>query len=350
MDAPRRVCGLEQNSGVDTSLELRRIRTLGRREMHYLGFTLARDWFRHKVPRLSASLAFYTLLSLAPLIIVVLSIASWVFGRQAAAGQLLWQIQELVGTEGARAIQVLIAAAQQSSSRGAAALIGVITLFFGASAVVAELRDALNTIWDVPVPEGRFGWHSILRVLRERTLSFAVVLAFGFLLLVSLAINAFVAALGSRVSWFLPSQGWALETANQVLSFVVISVLFAMLFKYLPDIEIAWTDVLLGAVTTSVLFTVGKTLIGVYLGKATFGSSYGAAGSLVIMLVWVYYSAQIFFLGAEITQAYAACFGSQPRERQQRVDEMLESTVPTPSPIIRLDEEIRPTPDVQIIG
>jgi membrane protein len=348
VEATRRLCGID-DAGTDTRLEFRRLRMLRWREVKYLLFRLGDDWYRHRVPRLGASLAFYTMLSLAPLVIVVLAVAGFAFGREAATGQLVWQIQELVGRSGAEVIQSLVKAAADPFAGGVATAVGLITLFFGASSVVAELRDALNTIWDVPTKETKFGIKTVLGVLRERLLSFAVVLAFGFLLLVSLAVNAMVIAMGQYFAYRLKTPEWLLQTGNYVITFLVITFLFAAMFRFLPDIHITWGDVALGAIGTAVLFTIGKTLIGYYLGKASVGSTYGAAGSLVIMLVWVYYSAQIFFLGAEFTQAYANCFGSRPVERHERAVSVHDSIAPADREVkLEIPGEIRPVANIEV--
>jgi membrane protein len=348
VEATRGLCGID-DAGTDTRLEFRRLRILRWREVKYLLFRLGDDWYRHRVPRLGAALAFYTMLSLAPLVIVVLAVAGFAFGREAATGQLVWQIQELVGRSGAEVIQSLIKAASDPFAGGIATVIGLVTLFFGASSVVAELRDALNTIWDVPTKETKFGIKSILGVLRERLLSFAVVLAFGFLLLVSLAVNAMVMVMGQYFAYWLKTPEWLLQTSNYVITFLVITILFAAMFRFLPDIEVTWGDVALGALGTAVLFTVGKTLIGIYLGKASVGSTYGAAGSLVIMLVWVYYSAQIFFLGAEFTQAYANCFGSRPVERHERAVSVRETIAPPEHEVkLEIPGAIRPVAKIEV--
>jgi len=254
------------------------------------------------------------MLSLAPLLVVVTAVAGWAFGREAAIGQVVWQIQDLVGYEGAQAIQALLASARKPASGGIAAVLGLGTLFFGASAVVAELRDALNTIWEVPPREVCGPIKSIVAMLKDRTLAFAMVLGIGFLLLVSLAINAALAAIGGYFRNILPADEWVLQTANFLISFLVVTLLFGVIYKVLPDTYIAWSDVALGAAITSLLFSVGKLLIGLYLGKASFGSTYGAAGSLVVLLFWVYYSAQIFFFGSEFTHTYADRYGSHPSE------------------------------------
>jgi membrane protein len=271
----------------------------------------AHAWNDHNVPRLGASLAFYTLLSLAPLLIVAVAVAAFAFGQKAAQGQLILEIQDLVGTEGARAIQGLIQSAYKPAAGVVATTLGVLTLVFGASAVVVDLRDSLNTIWDVPVSAAFSSFGSFLRLVRERFYLFGLILGVGFLLLVSLALNAAIAALGSVFGAILPISEIVLHVAVFLISFLVTTFLFAAIYKFLPDVRLRWSDVVVGASFTSLLFSIGKQLIGVYLGKASFGSTYGAAGSLVIVLVWVYYSAQLFFFGAEFTKIYTETFGSR---------------------------------------
>ncbi len=269
------------------------------------------EWSRQKGSRLGASLAFYTLLSLAPLLLVVVSIAGLVFGEKAAEGHLIQQIGELVGPEGARAIQVLLAGAHNTTHGVVATVIGLVTLLFGASGVLLELRDALNTIWEVTPPQTT-GIRTILQIVKDRLFSFALVLSIGFLLLVSLVVNAWIAAAGTFFAGVLPLPEFFLHLINTLVSFAVITGLFAAIYKVLPDVHLEWRDVLLGAAVTSFLFTVGKFLIGLYLGKASFASTYGAAASLVILIVWVYYSGQVFFLGAEFTKVFTRRYGSQP--------------------------------------
>ncbi len=269
------------------------------------------QWSRHKGSRLGASLAFYTLLSLTPLLLVVVSIGGLLFGEKAAEGQVVWQIRELVGAQGAAAIQSLLHGTHNTTHGVIATLAGLLTLLFGASGVLVELRDALNTIWEVP-PSEASGLRSILQLIKERLFSFALVLAIGFLLLVSLVVSAWIAALGSYAAGVLPIPEFLLQAANAVVSLLVITGLFAAIYKVLPEPRIEWRDVLLGAAVTAVLFTIGKLLIGLYLGKATFASTYGAAASIVVLIVWVYYSGQIFFLGAEFTKIFADRYGSQP--------------------------------------
>lgn len=303
------------HSEPDTRVNLRRLFAFTWSDSKKLLMTTVDNFFTHNVPRLGASLAYYTMLSMAPLLIVVLAVAGLLYSREAAEGQLVWQIQDLVGRQGAEAIQAIVRNAQQPATGSIATILGLLTLFWGATAVVAELRNALNTIWCVPVPETAFGLRTVLDIVRHRTFDFGLVLGIGFLLLVSLALNAFIAALGARFQAMLTVPSWLLQIENFIASFLVITVLFAIMFKVLPDLSITWFDVLPGAAFTSLLFTIGKTLIGMYLGRASFVSSYGAAASIVIMLVWVYYSAQIFFLGAEFTQSYAQMFGSRPCNR-----------------------------------
>ncbi len=269
------------------------------------------EWIDVKAPRLGASLAFYTLLSLAPLLIVIITVAALVYGQEAARGQLVWQIQDLVGPDGARAIQGLIQGAYKPGTGVVASLLSLLTLAFGASSVVVDLRDSLNTIWRVPSDTRCTGFAGISQFVKERCYSFAMILGAGLLLLISLALSAWIAAMGRFFGSFLPTPEAVLHAAAFLFSFVVITFLFAALYKFLPDVRLEWSDVVIGASVTSLLFTLGKELIGLYLGKASFDSTYGAAGSLVIMIVWVYYSAQLFFLGAEFTNVYTRTFGSQ---------------------------------------
>lgn len=265
-------------------------------------------WDRHEAPRLGAALAFYTLLSLAPLMIVLVAIAALVFGDTSQA-QIMGQVQGMVGKEGAEAIQAMITSAREPAEGTFGSLLGIITLLFGASGVFNELRASLNKAWDVSAHAANGIWG----LIRERFLSFGMVLAVGFLLLVSLAASAFIAAVGKFFSGFLPFSESVLFTINIVFSFVSISILFALIYKFIPEVPIRTQDVIVGAVVTAFMFTLGKMLIGLYLGKAAPGSAYGAAGSLVVVILWVYYSAQIFFFGAEFTQVYAHTYGSRAK-------------------------------------
>lgn len=262
--------------------------------------------------RLGASLAYYTVLSLAPLLILLISIAGLVLGKEAAQGKLFDEITSMVGTEGGQAIQNMIAGASKPSTSIVASIIGFATLIFGASSVATELKASLNLIWDRPASS-----ESITGMVKERSKALGVVLGCGFVMLVSLVVTSMIAAAGTYVANLLPLPEVIMTALMFVLSIAVLTGAFAILFKYLPDVDVQWRDVLIGAAFTAVLFTIGKFLIGLYLGKASFGSTYGAAGSLIIVLVWVYYSAQIFFFGAEFTQVYAGELGSDPHKKRQ---------------------------------
>lgn len=258
-------------------------------------------WNAHDAPRLGAALAFYTILSMAPLVILVVAVAAVIFGRTTAQDQLLQQVRDLIGLQGAEMVRTTIEHARQPSSGIFASAVGILTLFFGASGVFLELRSALNTIWEVKPIEDV----SLMGIIKQRFFSFGLVLAIGFLLLVSLVVSAILAALGAFFGDILPMSESVLGTINFLLSFIAIAILFALIFRYVPDKRIEWREVWLGALATAFLFTVGKSLIGLYLGKASVGSAYGAAGSLMVVIVWVYYSSQIFFFGAEFTHTLA---------------------------------------------
>ncbi len=266
-------------------------------------------------PSLGAALAYYTIFSLAPVLIVVIAVAGLVFGREAAEGEILRELQALVGPAGAATIQTIIQRVSQPALGIVASTVGLVTVLVGASGAFLQLQDALNQIWKVK-PKSESFW---VCALRKRSLSFGLVLGTGFLLLVSLALSAALAAVGTFMGQLLPIAAFLLESVNFLLSFAVITLLFAMIFKVLPDTEVAWGDVWMGAAVTALLFTIGKMLIGLYLGKSSVASAYGAAGSLVVVLVWVYYSAQILLLGAEFTHAYANQHGSRvgPSSRPQ---------------------------------
>lgn len=264
------------------------------------------EWSQDKVSRLAAALAYYTVFSLAPLLIIVVAIAGLVFGEEAARGEIVGQIQGLVGKDGAEVIQTAIQNASKPAQGTIASVISIVVLLFGASGVFAELQDSLNTVWEVqPKPD-----RGLLNVLRTRFLSFSVVLGVGFLLIVSLVLSAVLAAISAFLGDTLPGLAFFWSVANFILSFAITTVLFGLIYKVLPDVKITWNDVWIGAAITSLLFSVGRFLLGVYLGNSSFGSTYGAAGSLVIILAWVYYAAQILFLGAEFTQVYARRYGS----------------------------------------
>ena len=274
------------------------------------------SWNEIKAPRLGAALSFYTMMSLAPLLVVAIAIAGFVFGRQAAEGQIVWQIQDLVGTQGGEAIQTLLQHAGKASSGILATVLGVFTLLFGASGVFGELHDSLNMVWGVKSASGG----GLMRMIKYRFVSFAMVVGIGFLLMVSLLLSALLAAAGKFFSGYLPVSEAVLHLANLGVSFVAFTVLFAILYKVVPDVRIEWQDVWIGGAVTSLLFSVGKFLIGLYLGKAAVGSAYGAAGSLVVFLVWVYYSAQILLLGAGFTHNFAERHGSRAQMRIRKAN------------------------------
>lgn len=273
------------------------------------------EWSNDKAPRLGAALSYYTIFALAPLLLVVIAVAGLVFGRQAAQGQLLSQISGVVGTDAGQAIQAMIAKAGARSGGIVATVVGIATLGVGATGVVIELQDALNTVWKVIPKPGR----GIKGVIRDRLLSVAVVIGFGFLLIVSLVASAGLAAVGKLVHGWIP--GWVVVGyfLNYGLSIGVIGVMLAMIFKFLPDVKMAWRDVWIGAAATSLLFHLGKYLIGLYVGRASVASSFGAAGSLAILLVWIYYTTQLIFLGAEFTRVFANHFGSHVVPSQNAV-------------------------------
>lgn len=260
-----------------------------------------RAWSEHKTPRLGASLAYYTIFAIAPLLLIAMSIAGFYFGEAAARRELFGQVYGLVGREGGEAIQTLVAAANRPRGGTWATVGELVTLGAGVTAVFVELQDALNSIWGVRRKPGR----GVRNFIKDRLLSFALVLGIGFLLLVSLLLNAALAALGSFATGLLPEQRLLLEILNFLVSLGIITVLFAMIFKILPDVEIGWGDVWVGALVTALLFNLGKFLIGYYLGRSSMVSIYGAAGSFIILLLWVYYSAQILFFGAEFTRLHA---------------------------------------------
>ncbi len=288
------------------------------------------EWSKHKAPRLGASLAFYTLLSLTPLILVVVSIVGLVFGHDAAQRDIIQQVRMLIGAPGAKAIQAVLEGSRNKTHGVIATSVGIITLLFGASGVLIELQDALDTIWEVPSPN-LSGVRKVTAFIKQRLFSFAIVLSIGFLLVVSLVVSAWITALGTLSAPILPAQELILHVLNVVISFVVITGLFAAIYKILPDVRIEWRDVLLGGAATSLLFTIGKFVLGLYLGKASFASTYGAAASLVVLIIWVYYSGQIFFFGAELTRTFANRYGSQPNLHPEGLVKAADDTTPPAS-------------------
>ena len=256
---------------------------------------------------MGAALAYYTIFSIAPLLLIVISVAGLVFGRDAARGEIFAQLSGLMGAQGAMAVQGLLEAVNKPTEGIVATAIGIALLVVGATTVFGELQDALDRIWRAPAREQDTGLFNLLRV---RLMSFSMIMGIGFLLMVSLVASAALAALGK---WWSPLfGGWETlaQTVNFAFSFVMVTIVFAMIYKVMPRVRVQWRDVWVGAAVTALLFTIGKHLIGLYIGKSSVASGYGAAGSLVVVLVWVYYSAQIFLLGAEFTWVYAHTFGS----------------------------------------
>ncbi|KAM3098180.1 YihY/virulence factor BrkB family protein [Phormidesmis sp. 146-12] len=265
------------------------------------------EWSEDNVPLLAAALAYYTVFSLAPLLLIAIAIAGAVFGEEAAKGELIGQIQGLVGSEGAEAIQTMIANANKPGSGGTIATItGVVFLLFGASGVFGQLQAALNTIWEVKPKPGQ----GIGSFLQSRFLSFAMVLVIGFLLLVSLVLSAILAGISNLFGNFVPNLVIVGQLLNFVISFGVITMLIAAIYKFLPDVRVPWRNLWVGAGVTALLFNIGKFLLGLYLGSSSVGSTYGAAGSFVVVLIWVFYSAQILLFGAEFTQVYSKYRGT----------------------------------------
>jgi len=288
------------------------------------------QWFEDQPFQLSSSLSYYTLFSLAPLLIIVIAIAGFVFGHEAAQNQIVETIQGMIGQDSAQAVQQMIQNASNKPKTGIiSTVVGIVALLFGAGGVVGQLQTSLNTIWGVTPKPGQGIWGFI----RQRFVSFAMVLGIGFLLLVSLAVTAFVTGLTQMIGAWFGGAAILAHILDLVVSLVLVTVLFAMIYKFLPDVRIQWRDVWIGAALTAVLFTIGKYLIGLYLGTSGVSSTYGAAGSLITVLLWVYYSSLIFFLGAEFTQVYAMRYGSgvAPSKHAEKLSEAREKRE-TPPP------------------
>lgn len=264
------------------------------------------EWIGQRAASKGAALAFYTLFSMAPILILVIAIAGAVFGEQAAQGEIFAQLQSLVGPNGAQAIQTLVAGARNAKEGQFATLIATLFLLVGATTAFAELKDSLDEIWHVP-PARKSG---VMGALRTRLLSFSLVLVLAFLLLVSLVVSAALAVLERYWGGLWADAAFLIGPLTNAFSFCVIACMFAVIYKMLPQIQLSWRDVWIGALGTAALFTLGKHAIGAYLGNSSVTSSYGTAGSILALLLWVYYSAQIFFLGAEFTRQYALWFGS----------------------------------------
>jgi membrane protein len=275
------------------------------------------DWTEDNASRLSAALAYYTIFSLAPLLVIVIAIAGLVWDAGAVRAQVLSRVQSLVGADGAEFVASLMTGTGSPGEGILALAIGILTLLFGALGVFNELHNSLNIIWNVRVEKPRGFLQSIKKVVLDRLLSFTMILGIGFLLLVSLVVTAGLSATQEALGEAVPIPEFLLQLLNLVISVGVITVLFALIFKFLPDVRIAWRQVWMGAFVTSLLFSLGKTLIGLYLGNSAVGSTFGAAGSLVLLLLWIYYSAQILFFGAEFTQVYADQVGSKRHSERE---------------------------------
>jgi membrane protein len=268
----------------------------------------ASEWMEDDAPSLGAALAYYTVFSLAPLMTIAIAIAGFFLGAEAAQGQIFDELRGLLGEEGGKAVEEMVQSANAQPTAGVVAtIISVIMLLFGASGVFGQLQASLNAIWGVKAKPGR----GVLGLIKDRLLSFGFTLVVGFLLLVSLLLTAGMALMADWIGGLMPGSEALAYILNIVLSLSMITLLFATIFKFLPDAKIAWHDVWIGAFLTALLFTIGKFALGIYLGKSGVASSYGAAGSLIVLLLWVYYSSQILFFGAEFTQVYANRFGSR---------------------------------------
>jgi membrane protein len=270
--------------------------------------TTYRRWNSHNAPRLGAALAYYSLLSLAPLVILIVAICGLVFDKNMAERSVLGQTGQLIGQAGAATLRTLIASAHRPAAGVFATIIALLTLLFGASGVFLELRESLNSIWDAP-PRTSIGWRDMIW---QRLISFGMVIALGFLLLLSLLLSAVFAVVEKFATGVVPLPAAIIgEVLNLIISIVALAVLFGLIFKFVPNVPIDWRDVGVGAAVTAILFMIGKSLLALYLTTAAVGSAYGAAGSLVALVVWVYYSAQIFFFGAVFTRVFAESVGSR---------------------------------------
>jgi membrane protein len=276
------------------------------------------EWNAANPSRLGAALAYFTVFSLGPLLIVVIAVAGLIWGQQAVSGQLYGQMRGLVGDGAATTIQAMVQGASKPSSGILGTVIGTASLLFGAAGLFGQLKGTLNTVWGVQPPN-----RGLIGTILSEFLSFTAVVGTGFILLVSLVLSAIVAALAGYLDRLVPGISVVIQVVNFVISFGVVTLLFAMIYKVLPDLQISWSDVWIGAAVTALLFTIGKFLIGLYLGYAGVGSSIGAAGSLLVILIWTYYTAQILLLGAQFTHVYAQTYGSHP----------LTTPAPQPTPV-----------------
>lgn len=279
----------------------------------------AADWSEDNAARLAAALAYYTVLSIAPLLILATAVVSLFFGDDAARGHVASELSAVVGPQAGQGVQTVLQQARSPEGGLVSSIISVVVLMFGASGVFGELQSALNTIWEVKPKPGQ----GVKGFIRTRFFSFTMVLGVAFLLLVSLVLSAGLSAAGQFFEHMLPGGEAVWQVINFFISFAVISCLFALIFKVVPDVQITWRDVRMGAAFTALLFTIGKMLLGLYLGRASVASPYGAAGSVIVLVIWVYYAAQILFMGAEFTQVYARARGAEikPSPKAVPVDE-----------------------------
>lgn len=261
----------------------------------------AAQWASHNAPRLGAALAFYSVLSLAPAVVLIVAVCGFTFGRAAVQGQIFFEVRNVIGDQGAAAVQAILKSADRPASGIGASIVGFVTLLVGASGAFVELRGTLNYIWDAPTPPG----FKLGGFIRDRFFSFAMVLGCGLLLMASLTFSVFIHAASTFGARFITVPAQVLEGANALITFVATAILFALIYKIIPDVHVDWREVTVGSLITAALFGIGRFLIGLYLGKAGVTSAYGAAGSLIAVLVWAYYSAQIFLYGAEVTHEYS---------------------------------------------
>lgn len=291
-----------------------------------LALRMSRDtfsnWSEDNGLRLAAALAYYTIFSLAPLLVISIGIAGIAFGQDVARGHIVYQIRNLVGDQSAQAIQVIIENAGKSGGGPVAAIISIAALIFGTTGIFGQLQDALNTVWDVAPKPGR----GIAGIIHDRIFSFILVIGLGFFLLLSLVISTGLAAIGAHFEGLL--RGYQmLQTANFIISLLAITFIFAAIFKIVPDVDISWKDVFVGAIATSIFFAVGKFLVSIYLGYSAIASVYGVAGSLMVLLLWIFYSANVLLLGAEFTRVYANATGSKVAPKNGAVKVVLERKV-----------------------
>ncbi len=281
-----------------------------------------KQWWSDDVFLYAAAIAFYTIFSLAPILLISAGIASLVFSEQQAEDQIVKELEDLTGSEGAKVARQVLQNVNLLKGSPMAVVIGILTALIGSTAVFANLQSSLNHIWRV---RSKTDLSMIKVLIRVRMRSFGIVLAVGFLLLVSMVFSALLNGVQTLMADQMKQISWVWQLMNTLISIGVITLLFAMIYKYLPDVKIAWQDVIIGAALTSVLFTIGKTLIGLYLGQVAIGSTYGAAGSFVVLLIWIYYSSLIFFFGAEFTHVYAHRFGRRirPEKHAEKMEDDL---------------------------